>query len=52
MLQRWVPYGPAKKVEPVKAQKIGVFIPGENLDHVGGYRNTDRTFANLEQKLG
>ena len=52
MLQRWLPYGPAKKVEPVKARKIGAYIDDENLDHLGGYRNTDRTFANLEQKLG
>lgn len=53
MLQRWFPYGPAKHIEPPKAQKIGTYIPyGANPDHIGGYRNTERTFANLEQKLG
>ena len=53
MLQRWFPYGPAKKIEPPKAQKIGSYVPlGGNPDHIGGYRNTERTFANLEQKLG
>ena len=53
MLQRWFPYGPAKKIEHPKAQKIGSYVPlGGNPDHIGGYRNTERTFANLEQKLG
>ena len=53
MLQRWFPYGPAKKIEPPKAKKIGSYVPHDaNSDHIGGFRNTERTFANLEQKLG
>ena len=53
MLQKWFPYGPAKKMEPPKVAKIGSYAPDDDyLDHIGGYHNTQRTFANLEQKLG
>ena len=53
MLQRIFPYGPAKKVEPQKVGKIGSYMPSDEYrDHIGGYRYSQRVFANMEQKLG
>ena len=52
MLQKWLPYGPAKHHVPKRGLAVGAEVFDLYPDHIGGYRNTQRTFSNLEQKLG
>jgi len=52
MLQKWLPYGPAKHHVPKRGHAVGAEVFDLYPDHIGGYRNTQRTFSNLEQKLG